>query len=58
VTSKEITYQILKSRKWTYGEDIEIAGGSLRRLRELREEFEIKGRRVEDGFQYRLVGRA
>lgn len=57
MTSKQITYNMLKTRKWLFGEDIEFAGGSLRRLRELRDEFEIKMRRTADGFQYRLVGR-
>lgn len=56
MTAKQATYEALKSRRWTPGNDIEAFGGDLRRLRELRAEgMEIKTRRTEDGYEYRLV---
>jgi hypothetical protein len=61
MTSKEITYKALKPRKWIAGYDLEAQGGSLRRLRELREDgYEIKSRRIpgEQAFEYRMVGRS
>lgn len=58
MTSKEITYRLLRPRRWISGEEIEAQGGSLRRLREMREEYEIKRRQIEGSkaCEYRLVG--
>lgn len=61
MTSKEVVYSLIKSRRWTSGSDIEATAGdgALRRLRELRSEYDIKGRRIEgsNAYEYRLVGR-
>lgn len=59
MTSKEATLAMIKSRTWVHGEDIEEAGGSLRRLREFRAEgYEIKKRPSDwGGYEYRLVSR-
>lgn len=59
MTSKDKTYNMLKSRHWIHGRVLEDEGGSLRRLRELRDEYEIKSRRVPgaQSYEYRLVGK-
>lgn len=59
-TTKDLVYEALRPRKWVTGRSIEeFAGeGTLRRLRELREEgLEIKGRRIDGqrGYEYRLI---
>lgn len=59
MTSKEIVYTMLRPRRWVHGSDLEMTAGAgaLRRLRELRDDFNIKKRRTSNGtFEYRLVG--
>lgn len=58
MTVKETVFDILRSRRWITSVTIEDTAGpsGLRRLRELRSEgYEIKSRRGEDGFEYRLT---
>lgn len=60
MTVKEAVYNQMKSRRWINGMDLEMDFGpsALRRLRELREDFDIKVRKNPqgDGSDYRLVG--
>lgn len=61
-TVKDQVHALLRPRRWIAGETLEhIAGPSaLRRLRELRADYEIKTRKAQDQFgtyyEYRLVG--
>lgn len=61
MTIKEQVHALLRPRRWITGAEIESQAGegALRRLRELRDEYEIKSRRIAgtSGFEYRLVGR-
>ncbi len=60
MTRKQRTWDLIKSRRWVAGWQIEMQGGDLRRLREFRAEGnEIKMRKNAFGeFEYRLVKRA
>lgn len=62
MTQKEAVYSILKSRRWIPASEIMAVAGSesgLRRTRELRQDgYEIRTRRTNGEFEYRLVGRS
>lgn len=57
----DTTEALLRPRRWISGADLEAQGGSLRRLRELRNSYgyEIKKRRItgSNSYEYRLVAR-
>lgn len=60
-STKEQTETLLRPRRWITGAKLEAQGGSLRRLRELRDEgWDIKKRRIAgtNAYEYRLVARS